>query len=123
MIEELAKVLQKHLKLSEEDALVAAICAVSGFSIDSIFFAGGIPTPTVTVLSGVGGLAASKLLRNRPFYQNFLFKRIDKLVYKGHITKEKAMELKERLVEKWAHDTLGLRDNNRRKKPKRWRGD
>src|SRR5437867_3400449 len=116
MIEDLAKLLQKHLKLSEEDALVAAICAVAGFSIDSIFFAGGIPTPTATILSGVGGLAASKLLRNRPFYQNLLLRRIDKLVRKGHISKEKAQELKARLVEKWARDSLGLRDDNRRKR-------
>jgi len=116
MIEDLAKLLQKHLKLSEEDALVAAICAVAGFSIDSIFFAGGIPTPTVTVLSGVGGLAASKLLRGRPFYQNLLLKRIDKLSAQGHISKEKAQELKTRLVDKWARDALGLQDEDRRKK-------
>ena len=100
MIEDLAKLLQKHLKLSEEDALVAAICAVAGFSIDSIFFAGGIPTPTVTILSGVAGLGASKLLRNRPFYQNLLLKRIDMLVERGHLSKNKADELKERLIEK-----------------------
>jgi len=115
VIEDLAKLLQKHLKLSEEDALVAAICAVGGFTIDSIFFAGGIPTPTATVLSGVGGLAASKLLRNRSFYQNLLLRRIDKLVSRGHISPGKAMELKERLIEKWARGTLGLDDDGRAK--------
>src|SRR5207249_2859261 len=113
MIEELAKLLQKHLKLSEEDALVAAICAVAGFSIDSLFFVGGIPTPTVTILSGVGGLAVSKLFHNTSFYQNLLMKRIDKLVKTGQISKDKGQDLKDRLVEKWARGKFGPPDKKR----------
>ena len=97
MIEELAKLLQKHLKLSEEDALVATICAVAGFSIDSLFFVGGIPTPTVTILSGAGGLAVSKLFRNTAVYQNRLLRRIDKLVKTGQISGAHGQELKNRL--------------------------
>ena len=101
MIEEIILILRKYLKLSEEDAIIAALCAAGGFTADALFFPAGIPPGIVTLLSGAGGLLGSRLLKNRTFYHNFLLRKIDKLVSQKHLSKKAGDAYKKQLIRDW----------------------
>ena len=108
-MEALVKYLIKYLKISEEDAIVAAICAMAGFSADALFFPAGMPPLTVTVLSGAAGLLSSRWLKNRKFFLDRLVKKIDRLVADSVISQERGEEYKDKLVEKWLESARGIK--------------
>lgn len=101
MIKELIDVFVKQLKLSEDEAIVAALAAATGFAVDFHFFPLGMPPGTVTALSGGGALLFTKWFKNRPWYQDWALRRIDALVEKGHLPKQDGDEMKAKLIKAW----------------------
>ena len=100
----------KKLGMSEEDAVAAAAGAALGFTIDAVAFPGGMPPFTVTILSAVAGYTASRVLRNNPWYRRRTLENLDKLVARGHLTREQADYYKNKLIAKWlksGHDIDG----------------
>jgi len=105
MIKDLIEVFVKHLKMSEDEAIVAALAATAGFVLDYHFFPAGLPPGTVTVLSGGSALLATKWFKNRSWYQSWVIRRIDSLVKQGHLKPEEAAQMKKILIEQWFDTT------------------
>ncbi len=105
----LIRILIEKLKISEEDAIVAATFATGGFTVDAIFFPTvGMPPFTVTIISGISGYVLSKTYKNNVWFRNRTLKKIDKWVESGAITKERGKELKDKLITKWLNGSHGF---------------
>jgi len=89
------------LGLSEEDAVVTAASAAAGFALDTLFFPGGMPPFTVTILFGIGGYTAARAFKNNPWYRRRVLKNLDKLVEQGHLSRERCDYYKNKLIAKW----------------------
>jgi hypothetical protein len=55
------ELLFKQLNLTEEDAIVAALFAIIGYSVDVLFFPAGLASSSVAILSGATGVVTFKM--------------------------------------------------------------
>jgi len=79
-MDKLIEFFMKHLKASEEDAIIGSMFALGGLTLDLMFFPAGLGTGMVTAISAGAGLLLSRFYRKTPFYKNKVLKGIDKMV-------------------------------------------
>lgn len=90
--------LVEKLKMSETDAVVVAAFMAGGFTIDAVFFPGGIPPLTFTILSGVAGYVLSRFYGNSQWVMERVLRNLEKQVERGHLSPEKCAEYKEKII-------------------------
>ena len=107
-MEKSLELLFKQIKLSEEDALIATVFAIIGFSVDTIFFPVGLPSTLVAFLTGAAAMTTSRWLKNRRFFIERSLKKIEQLVTQQLLTTEQGEYYKRRILENWLENTKGI---------------
>jgi len=87
-----------HRVITPFDSITFVLTAVIGAGADAFWFAGGLSTPVVSLLSGLGGMTTWKLLKNTKWQKKKCLKMIKEFKDEGLITESEAEEWRRTLV-------------------------